>query len=395
MPGADLNRERNSYKDCVNFILDDLEKAIAMLPATIDENEYGRATKGAAMALKSRVLLFAASPLWQKEMQQDLWADAAAAALAVIELKDNGEKVYELYSTGKGADDYERQFFTRREAGNKEVIFYKHESPIGFTNDQIQVWAPNGGNLGGLGSVCPTQNFVDLFEMSNGKLISDPASGYNPQDPFKNRDPRFYKIVLFNGVKWQGETLDLTFDDNSSKSGTHRQTKSYTRTGYYVRKYLPEDVKNNSSNTSYHNWIYMRLAEMYLNYAEAINEAANSESNRQLAIAKLNELRARSGVVALPTGLSQEELRQRIWNERAIELSFEEHRWWDARRWLQAEKWFGGPMYEMEIRKADGGKLTYEVKPFYTRIYRSNMNLYPIPVGEMRKNPLYVQNPGW
>lgn len=399
-PSDDLKRPRDSYKDCINFILSDLDKAISMLPVTILDTEYGRATKGAAMALRARVLLFAASPLWQKEMGQDLWEEAAKAAKAVIDLKDEeGNKAYALYNNGKGADDYEQLFFTRREGGNREVIFAKQAPPVGFKADEIYVWAPKGGALGGAGSVCPTQNFVNLFEKKgpdgNYYPISDSRAAYAAQSPYKDRDPRFYKTVLYHGSSWQGETLDLLYNEDKESSGKHRETKEYTRTGYYVRKYLPEQVRNLTSNTSYHNWIYFRLAEMYLNYAEALNEAGDSPANRSLAIEAVNTVRARSGVTTLPSGLNQQELRDRIWNERAIELSFEEHRWWDARRWLKAVDWFAGPMYEMEITKDEQGQLRFEEKAFYNRVFYSFMNLYPIPVSEMQKNTLYVQNPGW
>ena len=394
-PDEGLFLPRNTYKECINSILTDLNTAAGLLPATLSENEYGRATKGAALALKARILLFGASPLWQREMQENLWQQAAEAAKAVIDLKDNGDLVYELYNTGNGADDYEKLFFTRRESGNKEIIFYKHASPINFSASEISVWAPKGGALGGSGAVAPTQNFVNLFEMNDGKLIGDPASSYDSQNPYQNRDPRFYKIVLYNEVQWQGETMDLTYNENKDLSGRHRQDKTtHTRTGYYVRKYLPEEVKDKTSNTAYHNWIFIRLAEMHLNYAEAINEAADSEANRQLAYAAVNQVRNRSGVVNLPSGLNQQQLRERIWNERAIELSFEEHRWWDARRWGKAKDWFGGPMYEMEIRK-DGNNFIYNELPFHTRIYLPYMDLYPIPINEMRKNPLFTQNPEW
>ena len=140
-------------------------------------------------------------------MGEDLWQQAADAAKSVIDLKDGSEQVYKLYDTGNGAADYEQLFFTRREAGNKEVIFYRHTGPVGFSSSEIQVWSPKGGNLGGDGAVAPTQNFVDLFEMSNGKLINEPGSGYDPQNPYANRDPRFYKTVLYHGSSWQGETL--------------------------------------------------------------------------------------------------------------------------------------------------------------------------------------------
>lgn len=398
-PNDNLNRARNTYKECVDFILADLEKAINLLPVDLPETEYGRATKGAAMALKARVLLYAASPLWQAKMGENLWSDAAQAALDVINLKDDaGNPEYELYSNGNGVDDYEQLFFTRRENGNKEVIFAKQAPPVGFTSSEIVVWSPKGGAFGGDGAVCPTQNFVDLFEKKgtdgNYYPITDSRSGYDLQNPYKDRDPRFYKTVLYNGAAWQGQTMDLTYNPVTDSSGVNRKDKtSYTRTGYYVRKYLPEGVKYLSSDKSYHNWIYFRLAEMYLDYAEALNETLSAPDNR--VYDAVNKIRERSGVTDIPYGtLNKDEMRKRIWNERAIELSFEEQRWWDARRWLKAVDWFGGPMYEMEIKK-NGTSLTYTKKVFYTRVFRSYMNLYPIPTAEMEKNSLYIQNPGW
>jgi hypothetical protein len=168
---------------------------------------------------------------------------------------------------------------------------------------------------------------------------------------------------------------------------------SYTRTGYYIRKFLPADVKYQSTTTAYHNWIFIRLAEMYLNYAEALNETLSAPNSA--VYDAVNIVRNRSGVVPLSEGLTKDEMRKRIQNERAIELCFEEQRWWDARRWGKGTEWFNGSMYEMEITKDNSGNLNYAKKPFYNRIYRSYMDLYPIPLVEMKKNPLLKQNPGW
>lgn len=397
IPGDELNLPRDSYKDCVDQVLADCEEAIGTLPVTRPDDELGRATRGAAMALKSRMLLYAASPLWDLEITNaDKWQLAADAAKAVIDLKDEGgAPAYELYDNGNGVDDYERLFFTRRNNGNKEVIFHKHQPPIGFSNPQINVWAPKGDGFEGTGAVAPTQNFVDLFEMNNGMMIDAPGSGYDPDNPYINRDPRFYKIVLYNGAVWQDVTVETFVSPSLDQAlnGKHRKVLAeFTSTGYYVRKYLPEEVQNNTSIQAYHDWIYFRLAEMYLNYAEALNEVDGPTAAVYDAV---NTVRARSGVVNLPAGLTQDQMRERIMNERAIELSFEEHRWWDARRWKKGAEWFGGEMYEMYIEKDAEGNLTYTKKPFETRVYRDYMDLYPIPISEMNKNPLFQQNPGW
>jgi hypothetical protein len=397
MPGDDLMLPRNTYKESVDFILADCNEAIRLLPADRPDNELGRITKGAAMALKARMLLYAASPLWDHEItNSDKWQLAADAAKEVIDLTDEqGSQVYELYSTGNGADDYERLFFNRRNQGNREVIFHQHNSPVNFDHPQHFVWAPKGDGFQGAGAVAPTQNFVDLFEMSNGRLIQDPESGYDPDNPYLNRDPRFYKIILYNGAIWQDTEVEtfLSPDLDPASNGKHRRNLSeYTSTGYYVRKYMPEEIKHNTSVTAYRNWIYFRLAEMYLNYAEALNEVEGPVAAVYEAI---NTVRSRSGMANLPEGLSKDEMRMRIMNERAIELSFEEHRWWDARRWMKASEWFNGEMYQMYIEKDESGQLSYSKVPFETRIFREHMNLYPIPISEMNKNPLLEQNPGW
>lgn len=397
MPGDDLMLPRNTYSESVEAILDDCEQAIGLLPANRPDNELGRITKGAAMALKARVLLYAASPQWDHEITTlNKWQLAADAALAVIDLTDeDGNRVYELYNNGNGADDYEKLFFTRRNQGNREVIFHLHAAPINFDHPQHSVWAPKGDGFQGAGAVAPTQNFVDLFEMDNGQLIHEPGSGYDPGNPYQNRDPRFYKTILYNGALWQGTEVEtfLSPDLDPAKNGKHRRNLSeYTSTGYYVRKYMPEEVRHSTSVTAYRNWIFFRLAEMYLNYAEALNEAQGPVAEVYEA---LNHVRSRSGVVNLPQGLNQNEMRERIINERAIELSFEEHRWWDARRWLKASEWFNGEMYQMYIEKDETGQLTYSKVPFEIRIFREYMNLYPIPISEMNKNPELHQNPGW
>jgi len=410
IPGDDLMRARNTYRECFAFIMDDIKNAIDMLPVTLSTNEYGRATKGAAMALKARVLLFAASPLssnqtgvfgingntddWYESDSKSWWLKAAEAAMDVIELKDDeGSPVYELYQTTSSdkAEDYENLFFNRREHGNKEVIFYKHEAPVDFNSNQINVWMPSG-DIGGAGAVQPTQNFVDLFEMSNGRYINETGSGYDENDPYVNRDPRFYKIIIYHGSTWQGTVMDLSPTSEQFSAGTFL-------TGYFVRKYLPEEVTKNSTTTSYHNWIFFRLAEMYLNFAEAMNEV---EGPTQQVRDAVNIVRSRSGVVDIPEELTSDKksMRQRIQRERAIEFCFEEHRWWDARRWSTGEEgelateWFGGPMEKMVITQ-DGENIIYERETYYTRIFQPRNNLYQIPLSEMYINPLLVQNPGY
>ena len=410
IPGDNLMRPRDTYRDCFAFIMADLDKAINSLTVTLTTNEYGRATKGAAMALKARVLLYAASPLfsqktgiwgmggtvddWLDKDGKSWWLKAAEAAKAVIDLtEEGGNPVYALYQTNAAnkSDDYEKLFFKRREQGNKEIIFYKHAAPVDFNSAEINVWMPSG-DFGGAGAVEPTQAFVNLFEMSNGKYIDEQGSNYDPANPYSNRDPRFYKTIIYHGSTWQGVKMDLSTTTAQFPAGTFL-------TGYFVRKYVPEEIKKASTTTAYHNWIFFRLAEMYLNYAEAMNEVDGPTTPVRDAV---NLVRARSGVIELPAELTgdKKSMRARIQRERAIEFCFEEHRWWDARRWSTGEegelasKWFGGPFNKMVITKSGSG-VTYNEEPYFTRIYQPNNNLYQIPLGEMYKNPLFVQNPGY
>lgn len=392
IPGDDLLFQRNTYQESVDQMLSDLDMAISLLPATRSDDELGRANKGAAMALKSRVLLYAASPLWQSQYSdpqgRNMWQLAADAAKAVIDLQDDGALVYELFERtedGKtGVDAWERLFFTRRVGndGNKETIFHKHISPVSFSNAAIINWAPIGEGIDGYGEVNPIENFVELFEMSDGR----PGTAADPNDPYANREPRFYKTIIYNGSTWQNVEIETFIGGKHNK-----ESGKYPQTGYYVRKMLPEEVEATTPSTANHDWIYIRLAEMYLNYAEALNEVNGPTPAVYDAI---NKLRQRVGHVDLPLGLSKDEMRTAIQNERAIELSFEGHRWFDARRWLKAKDWFGGTMYKMKITK-ENGSLTYEKVFHETRIYRDVMNLYPIPLTEMKKNPYMVQNPGW
>ena len=410
IPGDNLMRPRDTYRDCFAFIMADLDKAINSLTVTLTTNEYGRAAKGAAMALKARVLLYAASPLfsqktgiwgmggtvddWLDKDGKSWWLKAAEAAKAVIDLtEEGGNPVYALYQTNAAnkSDDYEKLFFKRREQGNKEIIFYKHAAPVDFNSAEINVWMPSG-DFGGAGAVEPTQAFVNLFEMSNGKYIEEQGSNYDPANPYSNRDSRFYKTIIYHGSTWQGVKMDLSTTTAQFPAGTFL-------TGYFVRKYVPEEIKKASTTTAYHNWIFFRLAEMYLNYAEAMNEVDGPTTPVRDAV---NLVRARSGVIELPAELTgdKKSMRARIQRERAIELCFEEHRWWDARRWSTGEegelasKWFGGPFNKMVITKSGSG-VTYNEEPYFTRIYQPNNNLYQIPLGEMYKNPLFVQNPGY
>lgn len=376
----DLFVPRSTLDECVNFIVKECDEAAADLPLTYPDTELGHATKGAALALKARILLYHASPLHNPANDAARWKKAADAAKAVMNLN-----TYELYP------NYYRLFLDK--TGNKEVIFAKkygrpgriHETPwkLGMS---IQAPAVIGGVWGAFHA---TQNLVDSYEMKNGKPISDPTSGYDPQNPYNNRDNRLDQSLLRNGTQWKGVTIETFEGGNANMASNGDRTK----TGYGLKKMVdekyvtPDQVYQGGDN----DWLFMRYAEVLLNYAEAQNEAVGADGT---VFDALNEVRRRANQPAL-SGLNQTDLRARIRNERRVELSFEEHRFFDVRRWKQGTLYFNQPVKRIKIVKNSNGTLTHTVENLENRIYKEDFNLLPIPQMERERNPKLGQNPGY
>src|ERR1044072_5804599 len=305
---------RSSIKESLDYAIGELDAAAKDLPlANADKTwDLGRATKGAALALKARLLLYAASPLYNA----GTWANAAAAAKAVMDLN-----VYSL------APDYAKLFLT---PSSSEIIFERLYA-IGARHVCLEISnAPNG--YGGWAGNTPLQNMVDAYEMNNGKVITDATSGYNAQTPYTNRDARFYATILYNGAPYRGDTIDLyTPGGKDSKDGPSNWNS--TKTGYYLRKFMDDSkpIDNPWNVAGLQPWIYIRYAEVLLNYAEAQNEAVGPDATVYTAI---NQIRQRSSVKqpALAAGLSQAQMRDAIRRERQVELAFEESRFYDVSR---------------------------------------------------------------
>lgn len=374
--GVDL--KRSTYQETLDFITRDLDEAIALLPPEWAAASYGRATSGAAMALKARSLLHGASPLHNPTSDIAKWKKAADAAKAVINLN--------RYSL---EPDYANVL---TQPSSNEYILIPIKGPtattgLGFITDFI--CPPSFGGQRSLISV--TQNHVDLYEMINGKPITDPTSGYDPQEPYINRDPRFYVNIIYNGQTWQGRKVE-TYAGGKDRVLT---SPFYTRTGYYVKRLWPEVLKPGSGNTAQLNFIYFRYAEVLLNYAEALNESDGAVPEVYNAV---NQVRERAGMPDLPAGLEKEQMRQRIRNERAVEFAFEEMRWWDILRWREGVNLVAQPMKGMNITKS-GSTITYdevELAPNFQKVFEDYMHLYPIPRVEILKSPEALQqNPGW
>jgi len=235
--------------------------------------------------------------------------------------------------------------------------------------------------------------------MKNGKAITDPTSGYNPQDPYTNRDPRLAATVLYNGHPYRGRNVE-TFTPGGLDSKDGGGPWNTTLTGYYILKYMNEGLNPNDPNNLYQDqtqdqpFKYIRYAEILLNYAEAQNEAVGPDASVYTA---LNQIRSRAGMPNITTGLSQSDMRLAIQNERQIELSFEDHRFYDVRRWKIANVTENVPAYGIKPTKNADGTITYtKFIALGNRKFDDKNYWMPIPKSEiLASGGKLQQNPGY
>lgn len=393
---ADATFTRNTFDECVTYIDKNLDEAIPDLPesyAASDAN-FGRATQDACKALRSRLYLFAASPLFNPDNDLDKWQKASDAAEALL------ESGYELYS------DYTELFNQPSGTENAELIFTRnftatnyHRAPMHNLNRRYGAyggwWASNG----------PSQNLVDDYDMINGEpafiyqngvKTINPESGYDPQHPYRNRDPRFDATIIHDSTVYHGDLMEMwvASDGNSWGYDSYKQSSDNPRTNYVLKKFMPGDNVTLSWQEAYTNpWIIFRLGEIYLNYAEAKFELGDEATCRKY----LSLVRDRVGMPAIPETVTGEDLRARLYNERRIELAFEGHRFFDVRRWKIAMDVENRPIEGLDIIKdINTGKKTYERVKLLERTFEEQMYLLPIASDEIRKNNGSLeQNPGY
>ena len=367
-----LSVSRNTYDECITYISDEMDKAAALLPDSWEGNMVGHATKGAALAIKARMLLYAASSLNNPSNDQVKWQKAADANKAVIDLE-----TYSLYDKG-----YSKLFL---DDNNQEVIFdIQLGYPYRIMNYEYRN-NPTGLN-GAYGMTRPTQDFIDMYEMANGKAISDPASGYDPNNPYEGRDPRFYASILYNNVEWRGGTVETFVNGLYGPNGINTYGTDAAMTGYYLKKYLDQ---TRSMDKEQANWILIRYAEILLNYAETQIALGNEDEARTY----INMVRERVGMPA--TTATGTDLINLYRNERTIELSFEEQRFFDVRRWKIADVALNHPVHKMTITKNDDGTFSYLVEEMEDRVFTDKFYRAPIPQSETQKNKNLIQNPGY
>lgn len=378
--GDELKVAPSSFADIVDFVKKECDLYAKNLPPTYSEDETGHATRGAFFALKSRALLYLASPLNSKDDAKK-WAEAAKAAQDVMDLN-----VYELYKEGK--TPYRSMQFDKT-AVNKEVIFERRFTFPEAPHNIHMMWSLDAEDAGSWNGLYPTQNLVDAYETVNGKLIDDPANDmYDEQNPYENRDARFYQSIIYNGSTWETHLMSMVTNTvDPSKSGSCKPKLGKARCGYGPKKFIEELDPSTNLYGGYaqsNNWPYFRYAEILLNYAEAQNEALAAPD--QSVYDAINEVRSRSGQPVLPDNLSKEEMRKRIKNERRIELLLEEHRFYDLRRWKDGSV-LAEPIMGMNIYD-DNVTLKYEVSKVEDRVFTGEHYYLPIPLTEQQKNPL-------
>ena len=350
------------------------------------KSETGRANKLAVMALRARAALYHASPLFNTNNDKNLWLEAAKRCNEVIvEAKNEGKGLSNDYAKMFGSDSWsdanaqKEIIFGRRTAASNS--FEKYNFPIGLEN-------AGGGN-------CPTQNLVDAFEMTNGKAINEEGSNYDPQNPYANRDKRLALIVARNGEVWPNQELETYVGGANSSSVTYG-----TPTSYYLKKYVNQStiIKANGASSFYHIWITFRLAEFYLNYAEAALNYTGSGYTAPTGLSMtaaqaINTVRKRAGQPDLATNLDFDAFKKKYENERFVELAFEGHRFFDLRRWKEAPEYLK-TIKKMTITKNTDGSLTYTPGTLETRTWKDAWYLFPFPQKDIM-NCNYVQNPGY
>lgn len=389
----EFTETRASIEDVTEYITAQCDSAATLLPVVYSSSSnFGRATQGAALAVKARTLLYAASPLYGTP-SADKWKKASDASKAVIDLKtESGGLAYTLRDVNS-SEEYMDLFL---DSTNPEIIMLKlYDSKwVAGTNSVFLHQAPCGAGSGfnnGWGTVQPTQEIVDKFQRTDGTFYVMPE-GEIDTNPWQNRDLRLYATVFLDGSEWgYGEDKRqieyfIPGEEGAVAGEDSKEGPSYwngTKTGYGMKKFLDPnfDTSGTLANTS--PWIFFRLAEFYLNYAECQIQLGNHTE----ALSYLNKIRTRAKMPDL-TGKD-------IWaeyeNERQIELVFEGQRWFDIRRWQTAEKEYNTqPVTGIEILKhKDGSKIYRRVQePIETRKFYAPKNYWmPIPRSELRKAP--------
>lgn len=376
------------YQQAVDSIVRDCDSAAVYMPANHpDESYYGRPVSWTPLALKSRILLYAASPLNNNPAGANYdpakWQKAAVASKVIIDSKKYGlpalSRIFtELYNN--------EIIFAARAQNRNDIETYNY--PVSFQ---------------GSGFMNPTEDLVQAYGMAAKTYINRNVD-FDPADPYslvnvRKREDRLRYTVYFNNSRLKDTTVASFV---GGKDGLF-SSPTATKTGYYMSKFIDPSLDLAKGNTSLRAWVFMRYAEIILNYAEALNEFDNVTNFNAITV-ELDKLRNRANLRPFDTSdknllRDQAEMRKYIKQERRLELAFEEHRFWDLRRWKDAESVLNQPVKGMRITKDLAGAFTYATFDADTRIFDEKMYWHPIPRNEILKyrnaGKTIIQNPGW
>lgn len=381
------NAEPASAQTILDFIISECEDVAPKLPITYNDmpdKENGRITRAAALALKSRATLYAASPLYNTSNDKTKWAKAAEAA---YELIGNASEL------GVGLDNSFANLFGATNYNSKEVILIR---PTGTSKTFEQLNYPMGVT-GGKTSTCPTENLASAFEMKDGRAF-DWNDATMKANPYANRDPRFYLTIVHNGMAWPAKTaVDI------SEGGANGLPKTNaTTTGYYLRKYVNNSISFEAGSTTaatQHSWVLFRYAEILLNYAEAMINAYDdcnytNSTCKMSALTAVNAVRGRNGIKmpAISGSLNATDFLKAVKHERRVEMAFEGQRFWDLRRWKDLND--SKDIYAVKITK-ENESVNYQKTLLESRAISDKLYFYPIANTERFKNSNLIQNPGW
>lgn len=429
----DMTPERDSFAETVDFIVQEAELAAERLPTTQSGDNLGRASAGAALALKSRVLLFAASDLYHDNPsgmevtgysgadQQQMWQDAKDAAEEVMNLgeyelfrpnpadqEEAAQNYYELFLTEAPSNPetiMERYFIETRDDGHNPGL---DNGPNGYYN-----WAGN----------TPVQNLVDDYQMADGSEF-DWSNQEHASAPYEDRDPRLEASILYDGAEWMERPddasaafdedgiiqtlmeIDLDGDGEGDAAGVDTREGPIedwngTYTGYYLKKFIRDDMHHGQNNKQEGSWIFFRYTEVLLNYVEASIELGDYADARR----ELNKIRTRAGMPTYDASVTGDELMEAYRNEKRIEMAFEEQRYFDVRRWMiapdvmdeDAQRIYITAEAERQADRSTYSNYEYEVRTVGpgSRSWEDKMYFQPIPFEEMNRNDNLSQNPNY
>lgn len=385
------NIAKTPFDQVVDFIVSECTECAENLPDnyqnTPDGDEFGRVTRGFAMAVKAKALLYAASPLHNASNDRDKWKKAAVAAQDIIE---SG-----LYSLDPGVK-------VNNTASPELVLAVMRSESSSFELNNFPVRFTMGERTS-ISGTYPTQNLVDAFQTKNGYNIVLTAQGWQTDDPefdvskpYDNRDPRFAATILANGMNFKESVIE-TFEGGADYAASRSDLDSPT--GYYLRKYIQESVSFVPENKvqAKHHWIVYRYAEAILSYAEAACEyfkdpAASDGDLHMSALTALNMIRSNAGMPDVAAA-SYNDFIPALQREWRVEFAFEDHRFWDVRRWKIGSS-TQDKINGVKIIKS-GDELEYSLFKVESRTWAEKMNLYPIPQKEVFSNSNLTQNMGW